>query len=212
MPNPENIINNPNRNIITADNQPSPEAKKEGWKKRRLLQQEMEEARERVYFVCFRKDLKISGFIWVLPVSIICWFIMGIAELFNEIEGVYTQKDGIIVWDLKNNGILYNKVFINRKFWGFSFGCNVIAVDVDRERFGRTVKHEAKHCYQQYAFGVFYYPIYTMIYLFIYLFKKNIHPYYDHPFEISARKFAGQKIKISRDEWVQGPVDRNIFW
>ena len=157
--------------------------------------------------------LYLLGFIWTLPISIITWIIMGLAELSLEIEKVTVNKNGIFVWDLKNTGFLYRKVFIKRGFWGFSSGNNVIVVDTDFKRYGRTIKHETKHCFQQYALGIFYFPVYLLIYLYTYLFGgKDKHPYYDHPFEKSARKAAGQIVNIPRKEWSQGPVDRNIFW
>ena len=52
--------------------------------------------------------------------------------------------------------------------------------------------HELEHCRQQFYLGLFFYPAYILSSLFIRLFLRKKHFYYDNPFEVAARRAAGQ--------------------
>lgn len=156
--------------------------------------------------------LHLLGFFWCLPVTLIGLVLMGIADLMGEVGITYFRDDFQIVWDLKNDGWVCRKVFLGRGWGGFSFGANVIVVDSDSQRWQRTVRHEAQHGYQQYALGILYLPVYFLIGIFMWVFCRELHSYYDHPFEVSARKAAGQLVKIPKAAWKDGPYDRWAWW
>jgi len=77
-----------------------------------------------------------------------------------------------------------------------------------RERWRRIETHELRHCEQQFLFGVFYYPVYTLVSLVIYWLFVHLHPYFDNPFEVDARKAAGQPERILTKD----TDDRWLWW
>jgi hypothetical protein len=157
---------------------------------------------------------KILGFIWALPLSILGWILFGLLWASRQMQSVWHFGDGIIIWDLSNTGWVYTKLFLGRGFSGFSLGCNVIVIDSDPdvETFHQYLKHERKHCFQQFKWGILWHPAYLLISIWIYLLRKDLHSYLDNYFEIEAREAAGQQVHIPRSEWPHGPDDRWIFW
>lgn len=72
----------------------------------------------------------------------------------------------------------------------------------------RTRRHEVEHCRQQFAVGVLFYLLYFLMSIFIWVFLPNKHAYLDNPFEVRARRAAGQVVNDSppggwrgRDRW-----------
>jgi hypothetical protein len=76
----------------------------------------------------------------------------------------------------------------------------------------RTIKHEKAHCWQWLALGLLFPVSYYIHALFILLFRKDKHAYLDCWAERAARKHAGQKVDIPKEEWPQGPADRWPWW
>ena len=122
------------------------------------------------------------------------------------------DDDFILIIDLKNEGWFYKKVFEARGWVGFSCGSCIFIKDVNNIRWGRTIKHEVKHCHQQYMWGVFFPLIYIIDSFIIWFFIKEQHSYYDNCFEIQARKHADQDINIPRNQWSNGLNDRWSWW
>lgn len=148
------------------------------------------------------------GFFWCLPLSILTWLVFGVMYLFGQFEAVIWCRNLTMIWDAKNGSWLEKRALTGRGWAGFSFGCNMLVVDRDGFRWARTIKHETAHCMQQYKYGIFMPILYILITLWIYLFKKDLHSYYDHPFEVEARVAAGQLAKIPKELWKDGPNDR----
>jgi hypothetical protein len=77
---------------------------------------------------------------------------------------------------------------------------------------GRTITHESVHCTQVAILGMLHVLSYIIHVLFIYFFQSDRHPYLDCWAERQARRIAGQKVDIPKDEWPQGPDDRWPWW
>ena len=151
------------------------------------------------------------GFFWCLPVSMIFWLIYGILYFCKQIDSVYWSRDLSITWDIRNDSWLARKLFVGRGWGGFAAGCNILILDTGSDtRWVRSLKHEHAHVIQNYKYGIAFFVLYILIAVGIYLFEKELHPYYDHPYEMEARVEAGQPIFIPKSEW-QGS-DRWLFW
>jgi hypothetical protein len=154
----------------------------------------------------------ILGFIWCLPISILFWVLGLFLLITKQIEKFKVNDDLIFLWDLKNEGWFCKKAFGARGWGGFSCGNNIVVVDSDTARWKRSVKHERRHCYQQYIFGIIFPVLYLLNSLFIYVFYPDEHIYLHNTFEVDARRAAGQLIDIPRAKWPDGPNDRNPWW
>lgn len=157
-------------------------------------------------------------FLWLLPATIICWLFYIIPLLMFE-EIVFVQKLNTFTWEFKNHidpTSWYDGMWA--KWSGWSGPCVII---IREDIYSKPIKietirrHEIKHGDDQFFFGLFFYPAYlinTLWILFTNLFKKEKnkrHAYYENWFEIRARKAAGQRIMIPREEWPNGPNDYN---
>jgi hypothetical protein len=85
---------------------------------------------------------------------------------------------------------------------------------------GRTIervrRHEIEHCKQQFRWGLLFYPAYLCASIWIWLrpvkHGRLRHSYFDNPFEIAARRAAGQQIVVPPEDWPTGKHDRWIWW
>jgi len=170
--------------------------------------------------------LRLLGFVWTLPATIVVW-------LFYIIP---FWAGGALRYDGSPSFLVARFVLTGQCGWyyrawndwtGWAGPCVMILrtsrpycdqllsalSDSDpwlahRERWHRIVDHELRHCAQQFLFGVFYYPVYVLLSMAIYLFLSHLHPYFDNPFEVDARRAAGQPERIlSKDH-----SDRWLWW
>lgn len=156
--------------------------------------------------------LYFLGFLWLLPISLL-GFVLGLLLLaLRQIEQVKWRSDFTVVWDLADYGWFFREAFYDRGWVGFSFGCHIFVKDMQEARLDRTLQHEARHCYQQYVLGIFFYPVYVLNSVWIWLFQRGKHSYYDNFFEVAARRAAGQPVKISKERWASGINDRWAWW
>lgn len=170
----------------------------------------------------------VPGFIWALPASILGWIFFCIPSWRKGVfSDIWINKYLCITWEIDKGSDFYKEYMVG--WFGFSVGCNRVVVDIalpTREAAEGIVigeipedhpdyiqmKHELKHVFQNYTWGVFFFPFYILMTCFIWLFLKDKHAYLDNPFEVEARRFAGQKVFIPRDEWVAGVDDRFPWW
>jgi len=156
------------------------------------------------------------GFIWALPATLLFWIFFCVPQwIKGTFESVEWRKDLSIVWDVANGSDFFKKAMAD--WYGFVGGANIVVVDApgkvekSPETFAayiKYLKHETRHVYQNYVLGILFYPVYLLIVAFIYLFLKDKHTHHDHPLERDARKYAGERVDIPRDDWVDGPNDR----
>lgn len=157
------------------------------------------------------KFLYILGFIWVLPANLIAWTFLLILWARGDIEEVTIDDTLIMQWDLANDSWLHGKLL--GTWFGFALGSNILIRDSHpAEKYKKRIKHEHTHAIQNYIFGIFFYPVYFMISIFIYCFLWEKHAYLDNPFERWARRSAGQTVDKPREDWPNGPNDRWNYW
>ena len=158
-------------------------------------------------------SLFLPGFLWALLASLLSWVFFHIPLLLQgAIEKVTLTKELAIIWDIDNDSAFYKKM---KGWYGNVVGCNITVVDYDRNNpeYKEHMDHEKKgHVYQNYIFGPLFYVLYVLFAVVIYYCFKTLHPYYDNPFERWARRVAGQKVEIPREEWTTKNQDRNPWW
>jgi len=149
--------------------------------------------------------LKPLGFIWALPYSVLAWLGILLLLLFKQADKISASKDLMFLCKIKGDSYVGSKWFWDRGFIGFTLGNGIFFVE--SQDTNTTIKHETRHGFQYFVLGILFWPVYVLINVFIYLFRKDLHPYYDHPLEIDARKYAGQAVKIDWDK-----KDRWSWW
>lgn len=152
--------------------------------------------------------LNFFGFVWCLPLSIFVWLLGLFLGLVGQVDKFLITKNLEFVFLLNEDGFFFKKLFLNRGFFGFSFG-NCIFFPSSISLDSKLYKHESRHVNQCYVFGVFFPVVYIIHSIFIYFFIKEKHAYYDNLFELDARKFAGQLVVIPKRYWDN---DRWLFW
>jgi len=158
--------------------------------------------------------LFLLGFLWVLPVNILAWIFWFLPQYIKgTFEKIKFYPNGIVTWDVKNSSKFFKKLKDDH-WWGFVIGSNIVFVDRDSKKDKDIARfiHEETHVYQNYMFGIFFYPVYIAITCFLWLFRPNKHAYLDNPFEKHARKRAGQQVEIPKEKWTRGPNDRWPWW
>lgn len=162
------------------------------------------------------KLLRTLGFIWLLPATIIVWlFYVLPVWVFGEVH--YEGMHSLFVWKFRVSNLASWYTGLWSDWAGWSGPCVIFYKDqpgtFDDAWVERTLIHEDDHCFWQFVFGVFFYPIYSAASLGIWLFGgEHRHAYLDNPFERRARQTAGQVVDIPRDRWMHGAYDRWAWW
>lgn len=150
------------------------------------------------------------GFIWLLPMTIVVW----LGYILWAWTLGYIRYDGAAGFLVARFVVRLHVPNWYTRAWrdwaGWSGPC-VVIVKPGYET-GRTLTHELRHCWQQFLFGIFHYPLYGLALTYIWFFQKDRHAYLDNPFERDARAAAGQQVNIPRNKWRQGPDDRWPWW
>lgn len=138
---------------------------------------------------------RVLGFIWAAPVTVVG---LAYVTLFTAI-GWYSRlgKHGdALTWQLNDKKA---PDWLKKKWqrWGGQTIGNVVVLkyspDTDRGRV--TLRHEQEHVHQCMTLGVFQPVLYGLAYLGL-LCCRHAHPYYDNPFEVDARRAAGQVVDV----------------
>jgi hypothetical protein len=161
-----------------------------------------------------KKILLLLGWLWVLPVNILAWVFWFFPQYLRGVfKKIRFHSNGVIAWDVDNSSKFF-KGLKEKHWWGFVIGSNIVFVDCDMAapKDAQKLKHEVAHVYQNYRFGMFFYPLYILMTVYLWLFKKNKHSYLDNPFERQARKEAGQQVTIPKSEWSRYYKDRWPWW
>jgi len=83
-----------------------------------------------------------------------------------------------------------------RHLLGHAIGNIVVMNDsLDTQRGRITLRHEQEHVHQGMVLGVFLPILYALAYVGL-RFCRYAHPYYDNPFEVDARRAAGQVVDV----------------
>lgn len=168
----------------------------------------------------------LLGFLWLLPATTLVWLLY-ILPLWATKQIKYNKRERDFVWSFR---VVVEDNWYARawnKWAGWSGPCVYIFKQYSKKDYPNisekalrlydevTKVHEMRHCYQQFIFGPFHYPAYFLASAWLsvsnlWKSKDNKrHIYLDNPFERDARKVAGQKVDVPREEWPDGPNDYN---
>ena len=154
----------------------------------------------------------ILGLLWSAPYTIPTFLITLILVALGQLEYRAMTDYLMTVWGPKE-GSWMARHFQRGRWRGFGFGGSVFTtLHPDHPRWGEIIAHEETHSFQQYVLGPLFWIAYVLIQGFIWIFMRNKHSYYDHPFEIQARRRAGQPLVIPREQWRDGRFDRWPWW
>lgn len=141
------------------------------------------------------KVQRILGFIWAAPVTVVGLLYV---TLFTAL-GWYKHSgtfDDAVVWNVVADKApkWLNGLWLH---WSGHTVGNVVVMkpDVGSDRFKLILRHEQEHVHQCMVLGVFQPLLYSAAYMGL-KFCRYAHPYYDNPFEIDARRAAGQVIDV----------------
>jgi hypothetical protein len=159
--------------------------------------------------------LRIIGFLWAFPITLLSWIFFFLPHYF---KGTFQDvrlswKYLAFIWDVDNRSSFYKNTMDG--WYGFVLGANVCVIDIP-EIYQTAVRarylHEVKgHVTQYFIFGILFFPLYIGHTCYLWLFRKDKHAYLDNFLERWARKVAGQKVDIPREEWPDG-YDRWVWW
>lgn len=137
---------------------------------------------------------KYMGYAWASPLTMLGVVYVSLFTAFGWYKWVRIDEDSL-VWKTSAE----NCPSVVRSYWnswaGHAIG-NVIVMNekyLDKQKF---LMHEKQHVYQMMRLGIFQPITYIMCYIGIKLGCPGSHPYYDNPFEVDARRHAGQVIDV----------------
>ena len=140
------------------------------------------------------KVKKYLGYAWASPMTL---FGVVYASAFKAL-GWYkwhgVEGDALVWLARPSTG----PAFLSRLWtgWGGHAMGNVIVLNDNAPNKARILVHEQKHVDQMMRLGIFQPIIYGLCYVGIKLGCPGSSPYYDNPFEIDARRAAGQVIDV----------------
>ena len=140
------------------------------------------------------KIKKYMGYVWASPLTIIGIFYASLFRVFGWYKWARVDGDAL-VWTTSLN----NCPLVVRSYWQSWAGHAVGNVVVMNEKYldkPKYVMHELKHVDQMMRLGIFQPILYTLCHIAIKLGCSGSNPYYDNPFEIDARRHAGQIIDV----------------
>lgn len=138
--------------------------------------------------------LRVLGWVWALPVTVTGILYVAIPWLFGWYS-FYGRCGFALVWKCN---VEKQPEFLKRawKRWaGHAVGC-VIVLKLDPSVRPTTLVHEQKHVDQCMRLGVFQPILWSLLWFVIKVGCPGSDPYYDNPFEIDARRSAGQVIDV----------------
>lgn len=141
------------------------------------------------------KVARVLGYIWTAPLTVLAFVYVTLFTFLGWYKRIGTFGDAL-VWQpqLEKAPAWLVKAW---KGWGGHAIGNVVVIKHDpmSDRFKVTLRHEQEHVRQCMVLGLFQPVIYSIAWIGLY-FCRHSHPYYDNPFEIDARRAAGQVIDV----------------
>lgn len=140
------------------------------------------------------KIKKYLGYAWASPLTLLGVTYAGLFSAFGWYKWARVEGDAL-VWVAS----VQQCPLVVRSYWngwaGHAVG-NVIVMNekyLDKQKY---LMHEQKHVDQMMRLGIFQPIIYGLCYLGIRFGCPGSDPYYDNPFEIDARRSAGQIVDV----------------
>lgn len=139
------------------------------------------------------------GMIWASPITLVCFVFYVLpcwAMKWYEYIGYH---DIVWAWKIREEA----PEWMHKLWKGWAGHCvgNIVVVIERPEKSqyaGVIMTHEQQHAVQCMRLGVFQPIMYFLNKLVIRYACKNSHPYFDNPFEIDARRGAGQVIDYKK--------------
>lgn len=150
------------------------------------------------------------GILWALPATVLVWvfYILPMYLIARDLVFVRWAQYGVAEFILADKDLEKWYVRLWRD-WGGWGGPGMFIWKGDRTTLICTTRfHELEHVKQQFYLGIFFYPAYILSSIFIWLFLWKKHSYYDNPFEVAARRAAGQTVGPPPGGW----RDRWSWW
>lgn len=142
-----------------------------------------------------QKAARIAGFVWAAPLTLLGLIYVHVFVLLRWYKRLGVFGDAL-VWQLvpEKAPAWLDKAWLR---WGGHTIGNVVVVkhDLTTDRGKLILRHEQEHVHQCMVLGVFQPILYALAYIGL-MFCRYSHPYYDNPFEIDARRAAGQVVDV----------------
>ena len=142
-----------------------------------------------------KQPWRTLGWMWALPLTLVGFIYATVFSLLGWYNNRGLKGDALL-WEVnpdKMPGWLKNAW----KHWAGHTVGNVVVLNgnIDTHRGRITLRHEQEHVRQGMVLGIFLPVFYSMAYFGL-KFCAHAHPYYDNPFEIDARRAAGQVVDV----------------
>jgi hypothetical protein len=141
------------------------------------------------------KFLRMLGFAWASPLTAAGLLYATLFTLFGWYKRIGSRGDALL-WQLVPEKAPARLLTAWKRWGGHTIG-NVVVMkyDPDSDRGRITLRHEQEHVHQCMTLGILQ-PIAYYVAYFALKTCRYSHPYYDNPFEIDARRAAGQVIDV----------------
>lgn len=140
------------------------------------------------------KIKKYAGYAWASPLTLLGVTYAGLFTAFGWYKWERVAGDAL-VW----RASLSVCPAIIRNYWsgwaGHAVGNVVVISDKHLDK-PKVLVHEQAHVDQMMRLGIFQPIIYGLCYVGVRLGCPGSHPYYDNPFEVDARRAAGQVVDV----------------
>ena len=142
------------------------------------------------------KFTRVIGFVWASPLTIVGFIYASLFTLFGWYNRADTYGDAF-VW-VADKKTAPRWVTHSILWWGGqSIGNVVVLLNDPKSDKGRVIlRHEQEHVRQMMVLGVFQPVLYAIASLVIRLACPRSHYHYSNPFEIEARRAAGQVVDV----------------
>lgn len=139
---------------------------------------------------------KILGYAWAAPVTLLGLLYVSLFWALGWYNWGGIEEDALI-WEVNHANIPKWLKNYWRRWGGHAIG-NVVVLKRSILESQETLTHELRHVEQVMRLGVFQPIVYGINLLAIRVGCPGTDPYYYNPFEVDARRVAGQDIEVDR--------------
>lgn len=142
-----------------------------------------------------KQPWRTLGWAWALPLTLVGFLYVTLFSFFGWYRRLGLRGDAL-VYEVVQDRAPHWLIKAWHRWSGHTIG-NIVVLytSVDTHRGRIVLRHEQEHVHQCMVLGVFLPVLYMLAYVGL-KFCRNAHPYYDNPFEIDARKAAGQVVDV----------------
>jgi hypothetical protein len=142
-----------------------------------------------------KQPWRALGWLWSLPLTLCGFLYVTLFTFLGWYKSLGRHGDAL-VWEINKDRMPALLAAAWRHWAGHTVGNIVVLNDnLDTHRGRITLRHEQEHVRQGMVLGVFLPVLYALAYLGL-KFCRYAHPYYDNPFEVDARRAAGQVVDV----------------